>query len=70
MSTAPSTTREPFSRGERLAVAELELELFERQPPLGWRAYQRGRNARKVVVVTLRAELTDPANKTVSVLEN
>ena len=34
-----------------------ELELFERQPPLGARAYQRGRNARRQVILELQAEL-------------
>jgi hypothetical protein len=42
---------------ERLATAEEELLAFERQPPLGWRAYQRGRNSRMAVVADLKGQL-------------
>lgn len=55
-------TREPATEArtvaERLARAERELEMFERQPPLGARAYQCGRNARRQVILELQAELT------------
>lgn len=42
---------------ERLEAALLELSDFERQPPLGWRAYLRGRNERMAVIETLRQQL-------------
>lgn len=42
---------------ERLEAAEAELADFERQPPLGWRAYQRGRNERMGVIITLKQQL-------------
>lgn len=43
----------------RLANAERELEEFERQPPLGARAYLRGRNARREIIAGLQRELND-----------
>ncbi len=52
-----TTVPEPLSTAQRLANAERELELFERQPPLGARAYLRGRNSRREVITELRAEL-------------
>ncbi|MET4144097.1 hypothetical protein [Arthrobacter sp. UYCo732] len=52
-----TTTPETLS-AQRLANAERELELFERQPPLGSRAYLRGRNARRQIILELRQELT------------
>lgn len=48
---------ETLTVAERLASAERERELFERQPPLGARAYQRGRNARREIILELQAEL-------------
>lgn len=42
---------------ERLAAAERELLDFECQPPLGWRAYLRGRNERMGVIQTLKGQL-------------
>lgn len=48
---------EPRTLAERLALAEKELEDFERQPPLGWRAYQRGRNERMSIVLALKEQL-------------
>lgn len=42
---------------ERLAAAERELLDFERQPPLGWRAYLRGRNERMGVIDSLKGQL-------------
>ena len=47
------------SAAQRLASAEKELELFERQPPLGARAYLRGRNARRGIITELREELDE-----------
>jgi hypothetical protein len=52
-----ATTPDPLSTAQRLANAERELELFERQPPLGARAYLTGRNARREVIAELRQEL-------------
>lgn len=40
-----------------LVRAEQELDAFERQPPLGARAYIRGRNARRTIIVELQEEL-------------
>ena len=54
MGTAP----EAPSAAQRLAEAERELELYERQPPLGARAYLAGRNARRATIAALREELT------------
>lgn len=42
---------------DRLATAEEELLAFERQPPLGWRAYQSGRNSRMAVIANLKEQL-------------
>lgn len=42
---------------QRLQAAEQELDDFERQPPLGWRSYQRGRNQRMGVIETLKGQL-------------
>ncbi len=44
---------------ERLANAERELEEFERQPPLGARAYIRGRNTRRAIIASLREQLDE-----------
>jgi len=49
---------EPQTVADCLANAERELERFERQPPLGARAYMRGRNARRAIILELK-ELTD-----------
>lgn len=46
-----------LSTAQRLANAERELEQFERQPPLGARAYIAGRNARSEIIAELREEL-------------
>jgi hypothetical protein len=48
---------EPLSLAERLANAERELDEFERQHPLGARAYLRGRNERRAIIAELRQEL-------------
>ena len=48
---------DPLSTAQRLANAERELELFERQPPLGARAYIAGRNSRREIIAELREEL-------------
>lgn len=50
-------TPDLLSTAQRLASAERELELFERQPPLGARAYLTGRNARREIIAELRQEL-------------
>lgn len=42
---------------QRLEAAELELADFEHQPPLGWRAYQRGRNERMGIIIALKQHL-------------
>ena len=42
---------------ERLAEAEHEIDIFERQPPLGPTAYLRGRGARRAIVEGLRATM-------------
>lgn len=55
--TAVETTPQPDSLAVRLANAERELEAYERQPPLGVRAYLRGRNARLAIILELREEL-------------
>lgn len=44
---------------ERLEAAERELTDFEHQPPLGWRAYQRGRNERMGIILSLKRQLED-----------
>ena len=44
---------------ERLEAAERELADFEHQPPLGWRAYQRGRNERMGIILSLKRQLED-----------
>ena len=49
---------EPLTVAARLANAERELDAFERQPPLGARAYLRGRNSRRAIILELREELT------------
>lgn len=49
---------EPHTVAERLAKAERELDSFERQPPPGARAYLRGRNCRRAIILELREELT------------
>lgn len=41
---------------QRLQAAEQELADFERQPPLGWRAYRRGRNERMGVIEALKGQ--------------
>lgn len=52
-----ANTPETLSTAQRLANAERELELFERQPPLGARTYLQGRNAWREIIVELRQEL-------------
>ena len=42
---------------DRLATAERELDEFERQPPLGPRAYLQGRDSRRTVLEGLRATM-------------
>lgn len=49
---------EPQTVAERLANAERELDAFERQPPLGARAYLRGGIVRRAIIEKLRQELT------------
>jgi hypothetical protein len=57
MAPAREPETEALTVAERLARAEWELELFERQPPLGARAYLRGRNVRREIIAELRQEL-------------
>lgn len=57
MAPTQEPATEALTVAERLANAERELELFERQPPLGARAYQRGRNARREIILELQQEL-------------